>query len=402
MGRARIETQSLTRLPLVLGVDVRPRGNGRPRDPRRAGEDAAAGRIKEASPGRGPKAWWEVLQPGTPGGSATLSGRWGRPRGGLAVGRGRRRAIPPPASGPPTPRARLSAVQHRPARDRSLRARRPPGRTEDAARSGPPLRSPSAPARPTALGPALLSASVGAQSSRPREPPGRRRTPRPRRPRARRPARGAQRRAAAVWGWAARLCEGVLGGSARCSWRWWPRGPPRAPTTSTHSAPCASRGPPVRSSATRCWSTSTTTRAGECPRGPATPARQPPPPSVYPAGRRCLFRPPPRRCPEGEIEMSRRRAAWPRTTGGQDAGRRSLVPPTSRWAPGVGGGRASASRRSQPGVRGESRESGPLGLPAGRGLALSVVKKLGSSAPEGPPPNAPGPGRDRALKMQTP
>lgn len=275
MGRARIETQSLTRLPLVLGVDVRPRGNGRPRDPRRAGEDAAAGRIKEASPGRGPRAWWEVLQPGTPGGSATLSGRWGRPRGGLAVGRGRRRAIPPPASGPPTPRARLSAVQHRPARDRSLRARRPPGRTEDAARSGPPLRSPSAPARPTALGPALLSASVGAQSSRPREPPGRRRTPRPRRPRARRPARGAQRRAAAVWGWAARLCEGVLGGSARCSWRWWPRGPPRAPTTSTHSAPCASRGPPVRSSATRCWSTSTTTRAGECPRGPETPRPRP-------------------------------------------------------------------------------------------------------------------------------
>lgn len=274
-----------------------------------------------------------------------------------------------PAAGrpgrPPRGRASLQSSAAR-AGTGSLRALTLLRRTEDAARSGPPLCSLAAPAQLTALGPAPRRARVPPRSSGPRELLRRRRTLRPRCRHARRPARGAQGRAAAGWGWAARRRGGAPGGSARCSWRWWPRGLPRAHTISTRSARCASRVPPGPSSATRCWNTSTTTRAGEC---PPAPARTPTPGRPQTLG--CRHRlsglsTPPSRGGDLNVSVARSRAA----KGRRGEGRTPVpVQRTPERAP-------ESSRRGSIGLLPgfESRRGCPLAFPARLSLTLWVVE----------------------------
>lgn len=125
---------------------------------------------------------------------------------GAKSSRGRCGPVPPGPPGPPTPRARLSAVQCRRPGTRSFRERRPlGGDREDAVNWRPPLASLPLALQPIAASQARIrSARLAPQAA---ACPGS-------------PDRGPGRRAAAGWGWAARLRRGPApGGSARCCWR---------------------------------------------------------------------------------------------------------------------------------------------------------------------------------------
>lgn len=191
-------------------------------------------------------------------------GRWCRARGpqGSAAAPFRRRPLRPP-----TPRARLSAVQRRPARDPLA----PSAHTSRLDRGRQPLQA--APVlsygarsahRPQPGTASRLSPSAGFR------PPGASRPsadPRPLRRRARRPARGGLGRAAASWGWAARRRRGAPGGSAlllALVAAGTPAGAynldPQRPVPLSRSCRVLLRYAVL--------GTSTTTRAGEVPSGP--------------------------------------------------------------------------------------------------------------------------------------
>lgn len=120
---------------------MRPRGNGRPRDPRRAGEHAAAGRIREACPGLGAQ--------GSVGGAAALAPRAGRPlhpAAGAVPGVGSR---PAEGAGAPSHRSPPGRPPRGRASPQSSTARPGTARSERADLSAG-LRTPPAPGRPCA------------------------------------------------------------------------------------------------------------------------------------------------------------------------------------------------------------------------------------------------------------